>query len=236
MKTFKQLYSDCRNKKQYVDFLNFHGSHAHDNVNESKLSKLDGANNDHLGDNLNDQQDKLHELHPLESSGRTRDAVTHYINRSTPLNKKIIKAHNDGAETPKSVGNLEVKHLDNNFQKSKKKFSSYSGTNFDVRDTKPAGKSKEGNTVYHSPAYLSASIDKNTAKNFAQKKKVNGTHHILHIHTEKNDPITVIGKHGYSNEKEVLHPRNSYYEHLGTTTDGKFTTHHMRRIDKSKIK
>ena len=256
IKSFKQF---SKEKKKYADFVNSHGSHAQEKnkketVKESLLKKLfakdlhDYASNnsldhhDEYGSSIDsDVMDKLHELHPMSEHEHVKNAIHHYTMDSKGLNHALIKAHKNGEPAPKHVGDINVDHLDSSFQASKHKLHTYSGAGFDIRDTKPAGKSKNGKTVYHSPGYISSSHDVFQSAKFANISHKNmekgKNRQVMHIETPPGHKISVIGKHSSYNpeEMETLHPRNSLYEHVKTTTHKDYhgnlvDVHHLRRI------
>jgi len=194
-----------------------------------------------------DQMKHLENTHSLsDKPEESQNAVNQYTLSSGLLNGELIDHHNDGKEAPEKVGGINVHHLDNAFQKSKIKTHTFSGAGFDIRNTRPSGKTKNGNTVYHSPGYISSSHDPHVAKNFADTRSQSKffkpkNRQILHIETGEGHHILPIGSSSnFEDENETLHPRNSHYEHIKTTThkDNKgnlYDVHHLRRIHPSEL-
>jgi hypothetical protein len=263
--------SPVKSQEAQEEFIsNSHGSHA--KITPKKLKEnhtsIDGVlpdlkkytykyENDHLGplgpwgDHKN-KMDVLQEDHPHSEAGtkalhdytrgsehvtnallgRTASKDDEYKHRAVDLHNRIV----EHGHTP-----LKHDHL-----------QTFSGVGFDINNVKSVGKDKEGNKVYHQPTHLSSSIEKSTARSFARTSSNDNflpDRHILHIHSEKGQPIGVIGKNSeFPSEHEVLipstdsHPNKYHLSHVGTETyhdptddNRTYHIHHVKRVPESEI-
>lgn len=254
MKSFKTFLED---REKFSVISNCHGSHHYNDITEKKFVPdnldhdlesefLNKNDNRHLGKTVDDQMQKLHELHPA-----TEDHVKHlhkFTVNSRNLTDYLVDQHKSGKKPLPYYNGHDLNGLDAAFQPAKTKLQTYSGAGFDLRDVKPSGKSRSGNPTYELPTYMSSSHKKDVAARFARMTKLKDKNYqILHWMTEPGDPIAVVGKHSdYKYEMETLHPRThstkdkSHIEHLGTTTytgksGEKYDVHHVRRIPESKV-
>jgi hypothetical protein len=244
--------------KEYEIISNSHGSHAskptklkenteHPSFEEHFLPKIKSAD-DRIKFNkgMDDHMDNLHETHPHSTEGKTQ--LKRFTEGSSGITSDLIRHHTEGVP-------LEHEHFVHNldrhgFVPAKHKFDTYSGVGFNIKNAEPAGKSKQGNSVYHQPTYLSSSIDKNVAVSFSQtaaNRNRSKDVHILHWHHNEHDPVGVVGKHSeYSHEHEVLIPRTEttasrhHIEHMGTDKysdnyDNIIHVHHVKRVPESEI-
>lgn len=262
MKRFKQFVEETKGDK---DIVNGHGLHSltpkekkeflkfkeskHKLKENNSSNFFDKNDNEHLGSNSEEQIQKLHELHPIQSRDH-QDELEEYTSHSGDLNDALIEAHKNKQQVPETIkgGATEhnVKKLDDTFQPSKTKLHTYSGVGFNLTKMKPVGISESGNKIYHSPAYISSSLDKTTAADFAgyrsQVQNKTTRPQIIHYETNEGDPISVVGNHSAGpEEKEILHPRDSHFEHIGTSIhkdeDGtEYEVHHVRRIQFDPVK
>jgi hypothetical protein len=244
--------------KEYEIISNSHGSHAskptklkenteHPSFEEHFLPKIKSADDRiEFNKGMDDHMDNLHASHPHTSKGKFH--LNEFTAGSSGITRDLIRHHTEGVP-------LEHEHFVHNldrhgFVPAKHKFDTYSGVGFNIKNAEPAGKSKEGNPVYHQPTYLSSSIDKHVANSFAltpASRNNSKEAHILHWHHNEHDPVGVVGKHSdYPAEKEVLIPRTEstkdkhHIEHLGTDKyNDQFGytvhVHHVKRIPESQI-
>jgi hypothetical protein len=242
-------------KKEYEIISNSHGSHAskptklkenteHPSFEEHFLPKINSA--DHrteFNKSMDDHMDNLHASHPHTSEGKLH--LNEFTAGSSGITHDLIQHHTKGAPLRHE---RFIHDLDRHgFVPAKHKFDTYSGVGFNIKNAEPAGKSKQGNPVYHQPTYLSSSIDKNVAKSFAYAPAVNKEAHILHWHHNEHDPVGVVGNDSdFPAEKEVLIPRTEstkdkhHIEHLGTDKyndqfGNTVHVHHVKRIPESEI-
>lgn len=266
MKTFKQFLNNINNKKTflYEGLPNTHGSHSltddekeyynflreKEKLNENSKNLedwLDRNDNKHLGSNNkwgvenHEQIENLIKEHPKTysaSDAKANNALSEFTMDSKELNKSLLNGtHYDGF--------ISIPDLKRNFIASKNKFTTYSGAGYNLDDVKPVGKSSNGNNIYHSPCFISSSISKHVARNFANQKAYNGKTTIPTIHEYHVDPehnICIVGNRGtMPDESEIIHPNDHYYEHTGTTylkdeeNDGKpVKIHHFKRVNFNK--
>ena len=245
-------------KNEYEVISNSHGAHAskptklkenteHPNFEEHFLPKLSSEKERDAYDNgMYKSMDNLHETHPHTSKGKFH--LNEFTQGSDGITRDLIRHHTEGAP-------LEHEHFVHNLDKhgfvpARHKFDTYSGVGFNIKNAEPAGKSKQGNPVYHQPTYLSSSVDKNIAASFAfaaAKRNKSKDVHVLHWHHNEHDPVGVVGEHSkYAHEHEVLIPRTEstgnrhHIEHMGTDKyrDNNGNTvhvHHVKRIPESQI-
>ena len=261
MKTFKEYnkkhkYEDISNSHGahagFEDISNSHGAHAtnESDENESPIDKYTGHNdNAHLSDTHEHQIKKLELSHPV-TSDIGKDALKKYTSVSRHITSDLIDSHKSGKPVTTQDTNDVTHGLDNHaFSPLKHKLDTYSGTNFDINNSKSVGKSKSGNKVYKSPTYMSSSLDKSIAVQFANRNSPGGRapRHIMHWHHNEHDPVSVIGSHShYPEEHEVLIPRTDatpekhHIEHLRTdvvnnSNGSVYHIHHVRRVPESEI-
>jgi len=254
MKSFKTFLEE---KVTSSVIFNSHGSHHNLNITEKKFVQdtldhdldsefLNKNDNRHLGKSVDDQMDKLHELHPA-----SEEHVKHlhkFTQNSRNLTEHLVEKHKSGQKPLPYYNGHDLNGLDSSFQPAKIKLNTYSGAGFDLRDATPSGRSRSGNKTYEVPTYMSSSHKKDVATRFARLNKLDGKNYqIIHWQTEPGDPIAVVGKHSdYKYEMETLHPRTHstaekyHIEHLGTTTyigktGEKYDVHHVKRIPESKV-
>jgi hypothetical protein len=244
--------------KEYEVISNSHGSHAskptklkenteHPSFEEHFMPKIKSTDDrNEFNKGMDDHMDNLHEAHLHSARGEFHQNF--FTQGSSGITADLIGHHTEG--TPLKHGKF-VNDLDKHgFLPAKHKFDTYSGVGFNIKNAEPAGKSKQGNLVYHQPTYLSSSIDKHVANSFAltaARKNDTKDAHILHWHHDEHDPVGVVGNNSeYPQEREVLIPRTEsteakhHIEHLGT---GKYNdqfgntvhVHHVKRIPESEI-
>lgn len=200
----------------------------------------------HVNDNTNLGGLKKFEPEPpnpkkasLANIGHLNDQVNRIISTQKPFSKRQIKAighyttdkgsreinHNLLAQkhNPKNVTPLPathqttIKNLDDAIKNNPVKIphSVYSGISEDL------GKQFMKKKRVHSPAYISASLDKKTARFFANKKlekteKIPEQHY-LHIHLKPGDPATHISEHSWHTpERETIIGRGVTLKHIKT--------------------
>jgi hypothetical protein len=249
-------------KKEYEVISNSHGAHAskstklkeerlrlhpHPSFEEHFLPKISSKKeSDAYDKGIGKSMDTLHKNYMHSDEGRKQ--LKQFTEGSAGITSDLVKHHTNNRPLihKKQIDNLD-KH---GFISARHKFDTYSGVGFNIKNAKPAGKSKQGNLVYHQPTYLSSSIDKHVAGEFglqAAKRNKSKDVHILHWHHNEGNPIGVIGKHSeYPHEHEVLIPRTEttenrhHIEHIGTDKyrDDNGNTvhvHHVKRILESQI-
>ena len=244
--------------KEYEVISNSHGAHAskptklkenteHPSFEEHFMPNVKSTSDRYGFDTHMDKHLKdLHEAHPHSARGEFHQNV--FTQGSGGITRDLIRHHTEGV--PLKHGKF-VHDLDKHgFLPAKHKFDTYSGVGFNIKNAEPAGKSKQGNPVYHQPTYLSSSIDKHVANSFAltaARKADSKDAHILHWHHNEDDPVGVVGNHSdYPAEREVLIPRTNsteakhHIEHLSTDKyndqfGNTVHVHHVKRIPESEI-
>ena len=256
---FKKTTSN-KKPKEYEIISNSHGTHAnlptklkenteHPSIKTHFLPNIESdEDRHHHNSTMNKRLMDLHETHQHTSKGKFH--LNEFTRGSSKITRDLIRHHTEGAplehEHEHFVHNLD-KHC---FVPAKHKFDTYSGVGFNIKNAEPAGKSKQGNPVYHQPTYLSSSIDKHVANTFAKtsaSKNGSTDTHILHWHHNENDPVGIVGNDSeYQDEREVLIPRTEstkdrhHIEHMGTDlytgeSGHAVHVHHVRRIPESEI-
>ena len=230
----KKVYDSLKlkNRKKIVEFTE-NTKHVDDWISENGNKHL-GENSEN-SDKTHPQMEKLHELHEDSSSENSpaKKALKNYTEDSRELNHSLIR------KTPYN-GNISLDNLKKNFTPAKAKFKTYSGLGYNLENVKPVGKSEQGNNIYHSSCLTSSSIDKQKAYEFGMAHEQLGrTKHtnIIEHHVEPGDSVCVAGNHSTRpNEREIIHPENTSYEHTGTThltdDDGDIIAHvhHFKRV------
>ena len=248
--------------KEYEIISNSHGAHAskstklkeerlrlhsHPSFEDNFLPKITSKKESIAYDkSMNKNMDMLHKNYSHSEDGKQQ--LKQFTEGSAGITSDLVKHHTKDRPL---IHKEQIENLDRHgFIPAKHKFDTYSGVGFNIKNAEPAGKSKEGNPVYHQPTYLSSSIDKHVAGDFALQaanRNKSKDVHILHWHHNEGNPIAVIGKHSeYPNEHEVLIPRTEttgnrhHIEHMGTDKyrDDNGNTvhvHHVKRIPESQI-
>ncbi len=276
MKSFKEYIKD-QPEKEEVFISNSHGRHAQKPEKKEvfmsnshgrhaqKPTKCDESVIPHISEFLSKNDNgaidhdnlitKLEKDHPkISDEGKT--AIRKYTSSSSDITSDLLNTHKSGHPVRNMTTNNVAAGLDKHtFTPLKhKKLHTYSGTNFDITDVKPVGRSKEGNPVYYQPTYMSSSVDKRLAKEFADYPSGSsfnakpGPKHILHWHHDEGHPIGVFGNTStFPEEREIGVPRTEstpkryHIEHLGRTThkndlDGNtYHVDHVRRIPESEV-
>jgi len=256
---FAKTSSNKKPKKEYEIISNSHGAHAskptklkenteHPSINTHFLPNIKSDEDRHYHNStMNKHLMDLHDAHTHSDKGVEHQQT--FTKGSRKITNDLIQHHTKGVP----IHHQEYVHdLDKHgFLPAKHKFDTYSGVGFNIKNAELAGKSKEGNSVYHQPTYLSSSIDKHVAHTFAKtsasKNDSLGEQHILHWHHREHDPVGIIGSNSeYPDEKEILIPRTDatkdrhHIEHMGTEMYDSYGNtvhvHHVRRIPESEIK
>jgi len=169
---------------------------------------------------------KLAKKTPITNQ-KHKEAINDYTASSSYLNHKL---KTDGTRSLGFSSSETVKHLDAAIEDNRAKESRhvYHGAGFDPRPHI----SKSGH--FKTPAYLSASHDKEKAHTFADRHDIQSPkhnaevsknprrnrerQHILHIHVKKGDPALYVDHHSnYKGEHETIIKRNVPLKYHGTT-------------------
>lgn len=206
-----------------------------------KIGKLDnwlGLNpNQHLGDNSEDIQSVLHDQYshdvaisyPIRKyTSSSRDVNSYLIDRAKHLN-----THGNLDDFPKGYHAEEqenhIKGLDEalHSHSTQGDLHVYSGLGFHPGLLA----SQSPKRVLHLPAYMSTSVDKQTAAGFSSfQDHESGNapggdgYHILHFHMPAGHKgFYVGGRSKYDHEKEFILPRDTKW-HIGEKPDFSLTT------------
>ncbi len=255
-------------KEQFI--YNSHGSHAllkrksinfslKENVVNPSFEKhfLGHKTDKSYSENHRDEISKSREIvgkliknNPISKDAR--EYISSYmLNDSSGLTKRLLDTHKhvmkhnnlDNFRKDKKPDKKDkiIQGLDNYaFSPASEDFDSYSGVKFDISKVKPAGKSKNGNPIYHQPTFMSSSTSKHIANEFTDDESP--IRHIFHWKNKKGDSISAVaGVH--HDEHEILLNRgnkNTYIEHLGhkdyTDKNGKIVrVHEVRKVSNLEI-
>lgn len=194
----------ARKKKKLKEATGEHGPEAH---NVQKWD-ADHSLNHHLG---HDEFKITKKLHEDEDDFHKRPGVEHvvdYTEHSTAINHHLIdKAKGKQSRYPDAVHKEKMKGIDTALHHSKMKHDIhvYHGANFhpdELAKQHPERKIK-------TPAYLSTTHDKQTARMFSSHN-MPGKRHVLHIHVKKGNHALFLGKHStHPHEHETLIPRGT---------------------------
>jgi hypothetical protein len=269
MKRFKDFIKTP--KEEFI--FNSHGSHAHidDSLKESKNSKeyddhsaqptknyfAKNENSKHLGFDETKHEEGVHDvqmgvLHDHHKPNTTEgvNALRQFTRGSREFTENLLHHHIHGTELEPHNARLHDNLKHHAFQKLNHDLQTYSGVGYDIDNVKPVGKSKSGNKVYHQPTYMSSSIRKPVAYNFAARSASNDNPehlHVFHWHHEKGQPVSIVGHDSiFGHEHEVLIPPTSHEGHhieLLKTEHRKdmhysnrtIHIHHVKRIPESEI-
>ena len=169
-----------------------------------------------------------------------KKALDAYTNNSRTINDYHWKKAK-GSRVPNENIDEKSRDLDSiiHSHKTPKKMVVYSGTKHDPREI------KDENNIVHHPSYLSASLDKDVAKQFgdrlATRKGEMLYKHVLKIHVPEGHPGAYIAHSGLAlkSEMEFMLPRGTNMKHIRTETkvDPEETmwrttthTHHMEVV------
>lgn len=210
MKTLKQL------KKCIEESELFESGAAAASLEYHKVENWSAReDNTKLGSNPAAISRKISEHHNFKDSSDIVETIKHYTaDESSDVNNHLIKKHKDPSYNKPGpyrdhIINTIKKHIHKN--KLKHDLHTYSGTSFD-----PSEHVKNG--MMHSPAFISASHDKDVALSFARKPGPATRHitrHIIHFHLKKGDPALHVEKYSdVKNEHEtIIAPSKLKYHH-----------------------
>lgn len=244
MKTFKQ-YSKNTEKGTGVIPVPIHFKHTGDNsgvipqaihfkhvkeeyLREERVGNYDAwkdtNENSHLGHTSNGVRKKLVTGHNVNSN--EKKSIEDYTRTSRKLNGKLIRGEDLTTHT-ETAKNLDAAIDRNPIPHA---FHAYSGLGFDPHQhTDEHGKLR-------SPAYISATHDKETAHSFTTAK--GGIHHIARISLKPGDPATHIAPYsGSPHEHETIIKRGVTLQHHGhqdyRSADGDTYRVHNLSIDRN---
>lgn len=195
--------------KDEPSMLILHGKHSFKGLNESTLDDWIGKNdNDHIGSNVKEQAEQLHNQHQLDDEDKTN--IKRYTSGSNVLNRKLYYNSIGNSDIEENIDGHDIPKLDKSINRNiGTNLSSYSGLRFDP--TKDFNRAKRmNNGIVKLPAYTSTSIDKNIAHRYAEPTGFSKTRHIIHFHLDNDDNGTFVGNHSaHPGESELLLPRNT---------------------------
>lgn len=207
-------FSDLRKKKKIgVIPSPIHFKHVNSTISEGWFEQNDNTH-------LVKRKTVAQQFGNINVTSDQKKAIENYTGvNSREINKKLIKDPNAKHDT--------ISHLDNIIKNNPipEDLHVYSAVGFDP--TKNLDEKKR----FHSPAFISATSNKDIAFSFTKKIK-DGIHHIIHLSLKKDDPATHIAEHSVNrNEEETLISRNVSLQHEGSHDfeDGgkKYRVHRM---------
>ena len=184
-------------------------------VGHDNITKADSLS-EHISKKLRNHQAKNPE------SDDHKKTVEHYTDESRHINKHLLDSHKIQEPIYKHLHHIKnLDHLTSS-HKLDHDLHVYSGVGFH-----PGELTKHSNGILKSPAFISTTHSKHTARSFARRTNtVDGNHlssHIIHLHLKKGENAYHTTEHSVlSREHETIiprdtnlkiHPKPTIYEH-----------------------
>lgn len=154
--------------------------------------------------------------------------ISDYTTESRDLNGYHWNKHHNPTNKLNAFFETQSSLMDKTINKNKldKPKSVYSGVMYDPR------RAKNALGIVHHPGYLSTSLNKSTAQDFAlENSEDDENQHILKIKVPAGHSAAYVDKISQNKgEKEMILPRGLNLYHEKTTNDGIYKVHHMKIV------